>query len=106
MHEALRRKMSGPEARTTYELELVRPDGTRVPVEVSSRLILCDGRPVGIQGIARDIRERKAAERALREADQRKDHFLAVLGHELRNPLAPMRNAVDYLKSQDPAPEA
>ena len=39
-------------------------------------------------------RERHAAIEALREADRRKDEFLAMLAHELRNPLAPIRNAV------------
>jgi signal transduction histidine kinase len=40
--------------------------------------------------------------RALREADQRKDNFLAILGHELRNPLAPIRAAVEILKRRGP----
>jgi CheY-like chemotaxis protein len=44
-----------------------------------------------------DITERKRAETALRDADRRKDEFLAMLAHELRNPLAPIRNAVDLL---------
>jgi PAS domain S-box-containing protein len=46
----------------------------------------------------RDITDRKAAEQALKEADRRKDEFLAMLAHELRNPLAPIRNAVELLK--------
>ena len=45
-------------------------------------------------GINQDITERKLAELALKEANQRKDEFLAMLAHELRNPLAPIRNAV------------
>lgn len=45
-----------------------------------------------------DITERRQAEEALREADQRKDQFLAMLAHELRNPLAPIRNAVYILR--------
>ncbi|WP_324876255.1 sensor histidine kinase [Methylocaldum sp.] len=45
-----------------------------------------------------DITERKQAEEALRESDRRKDEFLAMLGHELRNPLAPIRNAVMVMK--------
>lgn len=45
-----------------------------------------------------DITERKQAEEALRESDRRKDEFLAMLGHELRNPLAPIRNAVTVMK--------
>jgi signal transduction histidine kinase len=39
----------------------------------------------------------------LQKADRRKNEFLAVLSHELRNPLAPMRNAVDILKLKIPA---
>ncbi|MFM0322186.1 hybrid sensor histidine kinase/response regulator [Caballeronia glebae] len=54
-------------------------------------------RPDRIAGIVNDISERKAAELLLREADRRKDEFLAMLAHELRNPLAPIRNAVDLL---------
>jgi PAS domain S-box-containing protein len=55
--------------------------------------------------IGTDIHDRKLAEEALREEHKRKDEFLAALAHELRNPLAPMRNAVAILArkgSQDP----
>lgn len=45
----------------------------------------------------RDITERKAAQEALRRADHQKDEFLAMLAHELRNPLAPIRNAAVLL---------
>jgi len=51
------------------------------------------------------MRERQQAEEALRLADRRKDEFLATLAHELRNPLAPVRNAVELLRvkqSTDP----
>jgi PAS domain S-box-containing protein len=53
-----------------------------------------------------EIAQREAAERALYDADKRKDDFLAMLGHELRNPLAPIRNAAEILEatvSGDPA---
>ena len=49
-----------------------------------------------------DITERKQAEEALREADRRKDEFLATLAHELRNPLAPVRNAIRILQLKGP----
>jgi PAS domain S-box-containing protein len=52
-------------------------------------------------GVASDITERKRAEEALRLADRRKDEFLAMLAHELRNPLAPIRNAVQLLKMRE-----
>src|SRR5262249_45528738 len=55
---------------------------------------------------AADLIERKQAAEALRDADRRKDEFLAVLAHELRNPLAPIRNAIQYLQMTEPrAPE-
>jgi two-component system cell cycle sensor histidine kinase/response regulator CckA len=49
-----------------YELEMVAKDGRRIPVEVNTRLVLQDGLPVGVAGIARDITERKAAGAELR----------------------------------------
>ena len=55
------------------------------------------GRIVGVVLVFRDITERRGAERALEVADRRKDEFLAMLAHELRNPLAPIRNAAHTL---------
>jgi PAS domain S-box-containing protein len=52
-------------------------------------------------GVSTDITERKQAKEALRLADRRKDEFLAMLAHELRNPLAPIRNAVQLMKMQE-----
>lgn len=57
------------------------------------------GCPLHYATVTRDIRTEKAAEQALREADRRKDEFLAVLGHELRNPMAPIRHAVEILRA-------
>jgi signal transduction histidine kinase len=48
-----------------------------------------------------EIIERHRAEEALREADRRKDEFLALLAHELRNPLAPIRNGIEILRRTD-----
>ena len=53
---------------TIYEVEAIPKDNPRVPLEVSSRLIYRDGRPIGIQAIGRDITERKQAEEALKQA--------------------------------------
>jgi PAS domain S-box-containing protein len=56
-----------------------------------------DGKPSGWAGINLDISRIKKTEQALREADRRKDEFLATLAHELRNPLAPIRHAARLL---------
>jgi PAS domain S-box-containing protein len=61
-----------------------------------------DGRIVRWFGTCTDIHDRRAAEDALKEADRRKDEFLATLAHELRNPLAPVRNAVQVLRLKGP----
>ena len=66
----VQRKLRGEQI-NAYELDLLRKDGRRVPVEVSTRLIMRDGAPVGIQGIARDLTDRRAAERALRDSESR-----------------------------------
>ena len=54
--------------------------------------------PVRSFGVTLDITDRKLAEQALHDADRRKDSFIATLAHELRNPLAPIRNAVQLLR--------
>jgi signal transduction histidine kinase len=55
------------------------------------------------QRVAERTRALEATAARLREADRRKDQFLAMLAHELRNPLAPIRNAVAILKQSGPA---
>jgi PAS domain S-box-containing protein len=61
------------------------------------------GETHGIVAALSDITDRRRLEEQLREADRRKDEFLAVLSHELRNPLAPIRNAVHFLKTRGTA---
>jgi PAS domain S-box-containing protein len=65
-----------------------------------------EGRPRLLGGIAIDITDRVQAEEALRRADRRKDEFLATLSHELRNPLAPIRNALHILRNTGPGETA
>jgi PAS domain S-box-containing protein len=73
---------------------MLRPDGSAIPIDDSAAPIRLGERIIGAVLIFRDITERKRSEQALLEADRRKDEFLATLAHELRNPLAPIRNAM------------
>jgi len=68
------------------------------------RIVLGDGR-YGVVCYFRDISRHVLAEQALREADRRKDEFLAILAHELRNPLAPIRMAAEVLRRAPGEPE-
>lgn len=58
------------------------------------------------QSLEHEMSERQMAENALRLADRRKDEFLATLAHELRNPLAPLRNGLQILRMQNNDPDA
>jgi PAS domain S-box-containing protein len=83
-----------------YETVRVAKDGRRIDISLTISPIRSeDGTIIGASKIARDVTERKRAERLLREADQQKDEFLATLAHELRNPLAPICAAAELLKS-------
>ena len=57
-----------------------------------------EGVPIGMRGVTLDVTERYQAEMELREANQKKDDFLAMLAHELRNPLAPISTAAEMLR--------
>jgi PAS domain S-box-containing protein len=78
-----------------YETVRVRRDGARRDISLSVSPVRDPmGTLVGVSKVARDITERKQAQRDLAEEARRKDEFLAILAHELRNPLAPIRYAL------------
>jgi PAS domain S-box-containing protein len=104
------------------DLHARRKDGSVFPVEIGLNPLQGGSAGLTLASVA-DITRRKAAEDSLRaseqqaldmarkareaedtlrEADRRKDEFIAVLAHELRNPLAPVRNAVEILKRLGP----
>ncbi len=62
-----RRKLAGTEAQTTYDIEIIAKDGRVVPLEVSSRLVFEGDQAAAVQGIARDISDRRLAEAAVRK---------------------------------------
>lgn len=61
-----------------------------------------EGTVLGVTTVAFDITDRKRTERALKDAARHKDDFLAMLGHELRNPLAPIQNCLSLLRNETP----
>src|SRR3989442_6498279 len=81
------------------EIEIVLKDGTvRYVQNDVEPLFDAHGEVYGCVSVVVDLTERKLAEDALRNADRRKDEFLATLSHELRNPLAPIRNALEVMR--------
>lgn len=68
-YDMFNRKLAGEQG-TTYELEIIAKNGRHISVEVSTNLIFQDGFPVGVQGIARDITERKHLEEQLRQSQR------------------------------------
>ena len=79
--------------------------GTRAYEYIFVPVTDASGAVVAVSGSTRDITERKQAEEALRVQDRRKDEFLATLAHELRNPLAPLRNGVEIIRLAHGKPE-
>jgi PAS domain S-box-containing protein len=96
-----------------FDTVRVAKDGRRVAISLTvSPVRAADGTVIAASKVARDISERKQAElrlqrseEALRLADRRKDEFLALLAHELRNPLAAIRYALAANRTPGRAPE-
>jgi PAS domain S-box-containing protein len=100
--DAIERMLRGRGGESRYPLTVVARDGRRVPIEVSTRLVIEDGRPAAIEGIGRDVTDQRRAMEVLegalqreqdvagrlRAIDQMKNTFLAAVSHELRTPLA------------------
>src|SRR3954468_2095228 len=81
-----------------------RKDGELIDVSLTVSPVRDEnGVVTGASKIARDIRERKRAQQALEDANRYKDEFLAMLAHELRNPLAPISNALQLMRVVDPS---
>jgi PAS domain S-box-containing protein len=84
-----------------FETLRLRKDGKHLDVSIAvSPIEDARGRIIGASKITRDITQSKRTEAALREMDRRKDEFLATLAHELRNPLAPIRQAALISKAE------
>ena len=88
-----RRVMESREAGTA-EFKYFYPDGRSAWIELSA----FPSMDTGLAVFFRDVTSRKEAEERLHDAERRKDEFLAMLAHELRNPLAPIRAAAELLQ--------
>ncbi len=100
VQQQIRHSLESGEHRIQYRI--IRPDGVQRWVEGRGKVFRdATGAPVRLVGICTDITDRKIAEAAAAEAESRKDEFLATLAHELRNPLAPISNALYLLKNVD-----
>ena len=93
VREMMRHKITTRE-RTRYEIEIVAKDGRHIPIEIGSRLIYENGKAVGIQGIARDVSDRKKAEEQLKRtiaelerSNQELQLFAGVASHDMHAPL-------------------
>ncbi len=84
---------------------LIARDGVETPIEdAAAPIVDSHGHLHGVVLVFRDASAARAAERSLLEADRRKNEFLAVLAHELRNPLAPIRHAALIARSGHATP--
>lgn len=93
-----------PEVRIENRFQTV--DGERWVLWTNRGLLFdADGTLLEAQSAGIDITQRKQMEQALQESDRRKDEFLATLAHELRNPLAPIGNALEVLKRAGDDPQ-
>ncbi len=92
--------------RVSNEIEIVRSDGSVVYVQNDVEpLFDTHGDVYGCVSVIVDVTDRKLSELTLRDADRRKDEFLATLSHELRNPLAPIRTALEVMRLARDNPE-
>lgn len=79
----------------------VRQDGERIAVSITiSSIVTLNGESNGASIVIRDITEQKRAQEKVQDAVKRRDEFLAILSHELRNPLAAIRNAESLLREE------
>jgi two-component system CheB/CheR fusion protein len=99
-------KIRRGEAVGPFETSRRAKDGREIVVSATlSPIKDVEGRVVAAASVFRDISQLKNAQAALLEEARRKDEFLALLSHELRNPLAPLRTCVDILRHHPPGTE-
>jgi PAS domain S-box-containing protein len=96
--------LNAMEAQGRHELEIVTRDGRRIPIEVSTRQVYQDGQLVGLQGIARDMTDRKNAEAALRHLNEHLEEKVKRIAHALHDEAGQLLASV-YLRVAEVASE-
>jgi signal transduction histidine kinase/ActR/RegA family two-component response regulator len=103
---ALLRELERDGGAGRLQLQVLHADGYRIWIDLHCEAVYdADGRVASLRGTIQDVTDRVNAEEGLRQADQRKNEFLAMLAHELRNPLAPIASGAQLLGQDglDPA---
>ena len=96
--ETFERFIHGEVDQRVIEKRYIRSNGATIWVHITTTIVQLGGGRYSF-GITEDITQRKTAIAALEAAERRKNHFLATLAHELRNPLAAIRNSAQLLKA-------
>lgn len=86
---------------TTYEIDILTKDGTRRSLEVSSRLVFQQKKPVEIHGIARDITARKELEKKTQELERLKDDLTRMLVHDFKGPMTVLKGFLQLLEKKE-----
>jgi len=95
---ALLRELQRTGGSGRLQLQVLHADGHRIWIDLHCEAVQdADGKVTALRGTIQDVTDRVNAEEALRQADQRKNEFLAMLAHELRNPLAPIASGAQLL---------
>ena len=110
VRRALKAACGGDAALASLEIERLLPDRGRRTLVLNAQPIVRAGRATLLLLAVEDVTESREAEmlrvdaEALRQVDRRKDEFMGILAHELRNPLAPMRFALEVLQRAEALP--
>jgi two-component system, sensor histidine kinase and response regulator len=109
--EMMSRKLE-QDVTTTYEVDIIRKDGGKLTLEISSRLLHQQGKETGVQAIGRDITQRKEVEAELKrardaaiESSRVKSEFLANMSHEIRTPMNGILGMTDLALDTNLDPE-